>query len=48
MQEGVLASAPLQPTAPHASVYLTANKDYNNEFSDYRKILKLGRSPEVS
>ena len=58
MQEGVLASAPyallflisrgtcpLCPTAPPASFYL---KDYNNEFSEDGKILKVGRSPEVS
>ena len=36
------------PTAPHASVYLKANKDYNNEFWEDGKILKLWRSPEVS
>ena len=35
---------PLCPTAPH----LKANKDYNNEFSEDGKILKVGRSPEVS
>ena len=37
---------------PHGSarlsVYLKANKDYNNEFSEEGKILKVGRSPEVS
>ena len=41
-------TCPLCPTAPHASVYLKANKDYNNEFSEDGKILKVGRSPEVS
>ena len=54
----MLASAPyallfwisrvICPTALHASVYLKANKDYNNEFSEDGKILKVGRSPEVS
>ena len=54
----MLASAPyallfwisrvICPTALHASVYLKANKDFNNEFSEDGKILKVGRSPEVS
>ena len=52
MQEGVLEFAPyallfwisrgICPTAPHVSVYLKANKDYNNEFLQDRKILKVG------
>jgi hypothetical protein len=35
---------------PHgsASVYLKANKDYNNKFLEHGKILKVGRSPELS
>ena len=53
MQEGVLASAPyallfcIRMVYAHASVYLKANKDYYNEFSEDGKILKVGRSLEV-
>ena len=31
-----------------SSIYLKTNKDYNNVFSEDVKILKVGRSPEVS
>ena len=31
-----------------SSIYLKTNKDYNNVFSESRKILKVWRSPEVS
>ena len=30
------------------SIYLKTNKDYNNVFSEDGKILKVGRSPDVS
>jgi hypothetical protein len=31
-----------------SSIYLKTNKDYDNVFSEDRKILKIGRSPEVA
>ena len=31
-----------------SSIYLKTNKDYNNVFLEDGKILKVGRSPEVS
>jgi hypothetical protein len=37
------------PSIPHGlAVYLKANKDYNNELLEDGKILKVGRSTEMS
>ena len=40
-------TCPLCPKAQNASVYLKANKDFNNEFLEDGKILKVWRSPGV-